>query len=144
MLRSIILAALIASAAPALAGEAAAPPEAPVASMAAPASPAAEAAGVPAPSATTVNEAPAEPAAQATFDVPTAAPGDAPTSPTILDRNGDVLVTGSVGAPSRPVPPPARLCVAPHGACALPPVTGPGQVCECFTFGIGSEQGIAE
>jgi len=128
MLRAILIAVLLA-ATPAHAVE--------------PASPASAAT---APAVETVIEAPAAAEAAATYDVPTPAPGDAPSSPTILDAYGDVVVTGSVGAPSPgtayPIAGPASVCLAPHGACALPPVTGPGQVCECFTFGIGSEQGI--
>jgi hypothetical protein len=130
MLRMTLIAVLMA-AAPAFAAE---PTPAPLPS---------------APVAVTVTEAPAAASAAATYDVPTPAIGDAPSSPTILDANGDVIVTGSVGSSSRDAlpgfgPGPALVCAAPHGTCPLPPVVGPGTVCECFTFGIGSEQGIAQ
>lgn len=70
------------------------------------------------------------------------APVGAPTSPTIVSPNGDVLVTGSVGSPRIPPSPTAGICATPHGSCPSPLGFARGQVCDCFVPGIGAEQGI--
>ena len=79
--------------------------------------------------------------ASATF-VPTAGPGDAPTSPTVLGPAGNVVVAGSVGLPMNAPLNVAGECAAAHAACPLSGGSTPGQACQCFVPGIGVEAGF--